>query len=83
MASGYSHPIKSEVVITTLIGTCQNGNSITISLGSSDGVDKLLNLNGQIGRTSNLGKERATVLGKHRLHLCIGIFHFSANFIQK
>ena len=47
------HPIKSEVVKTTLTGTCQIGDSITISLGNSDGVDKLLNMNGQIGLTSN------------------------------
>lgn len=60
-----------------------DGDSMTISLGNSDGDDKLLNLNGQVGRTSNLGKEKATVLGKHRLPLYIGTFHFRPNFIQK
>ena len=61
IASGYSHPIKSKVIITTWTGRYQSGDSITISLGNSDGDSKLLNLNGQIGRTSNLGKEKASV----------------------
>jgi len=62
-------------VVIALTGTYQNDDSITISLGNRDGDGKLFNLNGQIGRTSNLGKERAAVLGKYRLHLYIGTFH--------